>query len=51
MSDRLSRLAPLTGVIFAVVVVVSIFFGRRNAQRGRKPREGDRVLRKPPLGS
>jgi hypothetical protein len=27
MSDRLSRLAPLTGVIFAVVVIVGIFSG------------------------
>jgi len=27
MSDRLSRLAPLTGVLFAVLVVVGIFTG------------------------
>src|ERR1700730_14020614 len=37
MSDRLSRLAPLTGVIFAVVVVVSIFSGGETPNADASP--------------
>src|SRR5271165_6573454 len=37
MSDRLSRLAPLTGVIFAVLVVVAILTGGETPDANASP--------------
>jgi len=37
MSDRLSRLAPLTGVVFAVLVVVGVFTGGESPNANARP--------------